>query len=120
MMIVVVVLIIGGVLVGTYLLYRQYQNNNVRKDLEELLEKGAIILDVRTPEEYADSHMKGAVNVALSRLNDEDLPLEKDQIYIVCCSHGLRSIQAMEILRSRGYTNIYDGGKCSELEKLIK
>ena len=75
-------------------------------------ESGYIILDVRTPEEFAQRHIPGAINVpneiietqALSQLPD------KDQLILVYCRSGNRSKQASEKLVALGYTNVVEFG----------
>lgn len=117
-MIIISIVIIA--ITGTYVFYKQYQQRNIEKDIPALVSNGAIILDVRTAKEYSKGHIEGSVNIALSKLRDENLLLDKDKTYITCCSHGLRSIKAVEVLKARGYPNIYNGGPCSDLEKKIK
>lgn len=72
---------------------------------------GAVIVDVRTPEEYAEGHLPGAVNLPLDRLDEapraigaSDLPL-----YVYCLS-GARSSRARALLGARGYANVTDMG----------
>ena len=71
-----------------------------------------IILDVRTPEEYAEKHIPGAVNVPNETIGISDvkeLP-EKDQLILVYCRSGNRSKQASQKLADLGYTNIVEFG----------
>ena len=105
---------------GLYAFYKQYQQRNIEKDIPTLISNGAIMLDVRTPAEYTKGHIEGSINIALSKLRDENLPLDKDKAYITCCSNGLRSIKAVEVLKAKGYRNVYNGGPCSDLEKKIR
>lgn len=118
--IMITVLISIVVIVGVYIFYNQYQQRHIEKDIPTLLSNGAIILDVRTPAEYSKGHIEGSVNFALSKLRDDSLPLDKDKTYITCCSHGLRSIKAVEVLKARGYQYVYNGGVCCDLAKKIE
>jgi len=65
-----------------------------------------MLLDVRTPEEYAEGHIKGAklipVQVLAERLNE--VPKDK-QVYVYCHSGG-RSSRASKLLAENGFTNI--------------
>ena len=75
-------------------------------------EKDYIILDVRTPEEFAEKHIPGAINIPNETIgNDEieELP-EKEQLILVYCRSGNRSKQASVKLAALGYTNIYEFG----------
>jgi phage shock protein E len=86
----------------------------------ELVNGGAIILDVRSKGEFAGGHIKGAVNISvdtlrsnLSRLKDKDKPI------ITCCASGMRSASAKSILQSNGYANVYNGGGWNSLQNKI-
>ena len=71
-----------------------------------------IILDVRTPEEFAEKHIPNAINVPNETIGTDDiaeLP-DKDQLILVYCRSGNRSKQASEKLVALGYTNIYEFG----------
>lgn len=75
-------------------------------------EGGVTVVDVRTPEEYADAHIEGAVNVPNETIADappELLP-DKDAVLLLHCRTGVRSKQAADKLVKLGYTQIYDFG----------
>ena len=73
---------------------------------------GYIILDVRTPEEFAEKHIPGAINVANETIGTDEIPElpDKDQLILVYCRSGNRSKQASEKLAVLGYTNIVEFG----------
>ncbi len=75
-------------------------------------ESGYIILDVRTAEEFNDSHIPGAVNIPNEEIGTEEIPQlpDKDQKIFVYCRSGNRSKQASEKLAALGYTNIIEFG----------
>ena len=75
-------------------------------------ETGYLILDVRTPEEYAQKHIPGAVNVPNEAIGTGEIPElpQKDQLILVYCRSGNRSKQASEKLAALGYTNIVEFG----------
>ena len=75
-------------------------------------QRGYIILDVRTQEEYDAGHVPGAVlipNTELEARAESELP-DKDQLLLVYCRSGRRSKLASEILVQLGYTNILEFG----------
>ena len=80
----------------------------------EIMEKntGCVILDVRTPEEYAHRHIPGAVNVPNETIGAEAIPQlpDKGQLILVYCRSGNRSKQAAEKLAKQGYRNIVEFG----------
>ena len=72
--------------------------------------ENAVLIDVRTPEEYAEGHLDNAVNI---NWYDEDFinqfeTIEKDETIYVYCKKGGRSSSAAELLTSTGYTNVID------------
>ena len=72
----------------------------------------AFIVDVRTPEEYADGHIPGAVHIPLDRVADqlERLIPDKTARIIFYCSVGGRSGTALETALELGYTQVYNLG----------
>ena len=90
--------------------YRQINMDEVITMMEE--ESGYIILDVRSPEEFADKHIPGAINVPNETIGTEEIPElpDKDQLILVYCRSGNRSKQASEKLVTLGYTNIVEFG----------
>lgn len=75
-------------------------------------EIGALLVDVRTPEEYEEKHIGGAVNIPNETISDTPpagLP-DKDAKLIVYCRTGVRSLQAADKLVEMGYTDVYDMG----------
>lgn len=83
---------------------------------------GAILLDVRTAEEYRDGHIDGSVNVPLDRISFiEDIVKDKSAPLYVHCYSGSRSGQAVSYLKEMGYTNAINiGGISSYRGKVIR
>lgn len=71
-------------------------------------EASVIVLDVRTPEEFAESHIEGALNVDFRGENfaEELAKLDRDQRYIVHCRSGRRSSASMKVFKELGFTDI--------------
>ena len=69
-----------------------------------------LLVDVRTPEEFATGHIAGAVNIPLQDIAARMSEIPKDTPAIIYCRSGNRSAQAMQILANAGYTQIYDLG----------
>ena len=71
-----------------------------------------ILLDVRTPEEFEELRIPGAINVPNEAIGDQDIPQlpDKDQLILVYCRSGNRSKQASEKLANIGYSNVYEFG----------
>ncbi len=90
--------------------YRQVSTADAITMMEE--ETGYIILDVRTPEEFADKHIPGAINIPNETIGTGEIPElpDKNQLILVYCRSGNRSVQASEKLAALGYTNIVEFG----------
>jgi len=75
-------------------------------------EKGYIILDVRTQEEYDQGHIPGAIVISHEEIAEkaEEVLTDKDQLILVYCRSGRRSKIAAEALAELGYTNIKEFG----------
>lgn len=80
------------------------------KEAKEIISesKNYVILDVRTREEYGNSHIKNAINIPYDEINDP-VPINKDNIIFVYCKSGKRSKIATEKLIELGYI-AYDLG----------
>ena len=75
-------------------------------------EEGYIILDVRTPEEFAERHIEGAILIPDYEIGEkaESVLTDKDQLILVYCRSGRRSKNAANELAKLGYTNIKEFG----------
>ena len=71
-----------------------------------------LIVDVRRPDEFAESHIAGAINVPNEEITDEmpELLPDKDQLLLIYCRSGNRSKEASQKLADIGYTNVYEFG----------
>jgi phage shock protein E len=86
----------------------------------QLVNEGAIILDVRSKGEFAGGHIKGAINISVDTLRSNLSKLkDKNQPIITCCASGMRSASAKSILQSNGFTQVYNGGGWSSLQNKI-
>lgn len=74
-----------------------------REEAHAKVEQGAVLLDVRTPGEFAGGHVEGAVNIPVQALGERLGELEKDRPLVVYCRSGARSHAAVKLLRDRGY-----------------
>ena len=72
---------------------------------------GAVLLDVRSPQEYREGHIPGSQNVPLQQLDKvEEVTDNIDTILYVYCHSGARSRQAVSLLQAMGYTNVHNIG----------
>jgi phage shock protein E len=87
----------------------------------EHLKKGALLVDVRTVEEFNAKHLTNAVNIPLDDLK-EKLPRrvpDKSRVLLLHCRTGRRSGIAEERLRAMGYTNSFNVGSYEQAEKVV-
>lgn len=73
---------------------------------QEIIDNGAVLIDVRTSEEYNREHIPNAVNIPLDQI--DTIGYDKETKIIVYCQSGTRSRQAVQTLVNMGYTNLYD------------
>ena len=90
---------------------RSMDSRDIEKnELEKMISKGAILIDVRSPQEYEEGHLEGALLIPeyelVSRCRQK--LKNKEAIYIVYCSSGTRSKKAQKELEKLGYTNVYN------------
>ena len=86
---------------------REIQGGEARK----LVAAGARLLDVRSPEEYAGSHLPGAVNIPVQELDRRLAEVgPRDAELILYCRSGSRSARATELLRRHGFSKVHNLG----------
>lgn len=81
-------------------------------EAKQLLDTGAVALDVREDWEYQAGHLPGALHLPLGRLarSVEELLPDKTRNIVVYCAGGVRPFQAAQWLRRNGWRNVWDMG----------
>ncbi|KLI01321.1 CoA-disulfide reductase, partial [Sporolactobacillus inulinus CASD] len=80
-------------------------------EVDQLVKQGALLIDVRTEQEYGNGAIQGAVNIPLDNLRERLSEISKDRDLIVSCRVGLRGYLAARILAQKGYSvKNLDGG----------
>ena len=89
-----------------------FKQPDINKGLKEYAEaENAVLLDVRTPQEYGEGHIPGSKNFPLQTLDKVRAVVEnKDAELFVYCYSGARSRQATAMLQHMGYTNVQNIG----------
>ncbi len=88
-------------------------------NFKELTEKGAVIVDVRTPAEFKAGHIKEAINVPLDTVSRQLQMIKKiNKPVIAVCRSGSRSGMAINILKKAGI-EAYNGGAWDLLKRKI-
>ena len=90
------------------------------KSVKEFMEKGAVIIDVRSAGEFQTGHIKGSKNIPLNVISSKINDIKKlNRPVIACCASGMRSAQATSILKSNGI-DAMNGGGWSNLQSKTK
>lgn len=91
-----------------------------KADFKALLESGALLIDVRSPEEFAAGHIPRASNIPLPAIQQEISRLKSKNLPVIAvCRSGARSGMAVRMLRRAGI-EAYNGGGWSRLAESLK
>ena len=83
--------------------YRNMQNWDITaEEFRIKIMQGAVIIDVRSRQEYREGHLEGAIN----RITKEIL--NKNQLILIYCQYGGRSRNVCRLMRKIGYNNVYN------------
>ncbi|OQW86729.1 MAG: rhodanese [Rhodoferax ferrireducens] len=82
--------------------------------LPELRKNGAILIDVRSPGEFAQANAPGTINIPLQDLGSRLSEIPKSAPVVVGCASGSRSGMARMMLKRQGYQNVYNIGSWSK------
>jgi len=84
--------------------------NVTSTEAKALLAKNSktVLLDVRTPDEYRQAHLKGALLIPLGELQRRVQEIPRGRPVLVYCAVGARSLSAAGFLASKGYRDIYN------------
>lgn len=108
-----------ALLAAVFLLKRRGQISLEEAKAE--LGKGAVVLDVRSPQEFAGGSLPGAVNIPLngiSRAVAQRFP-DKGTVLLCHCASGTRSAAAVSQLRAAGYPNAHNLGGYGRAAKVV-
>lgn len=101
---------------GFFNLFKRKRNMD---EIQEYLDNGAIVIDVRTVEEYEDGHVPGSKNIVLDTI-PENLDTIKGlgNSFITCCRSGARSGKAAEFLSEEGL-DVINGGPWQIVDQFV-
>ena len=95
-----------------------FSNNNSK--MENLIKEGAFLVDVRSPGEFAEGHIKGSTNIPLDQIQQKLGLFKGKGNIIVFCRSGARSAQAKSILEQNGIANVTNGGSWQSVNALVQ
>lgn len=87
----------------------------------QAIRNGALVIDVRGPDEYGSEHLSGTVNVPLGELSARigQVCLDKNRVILLHCLSGGRSGMAVGTLQLLGYTNAHNLGSYSRAQGIL-
>lgn len=92
---------------------------NTNENLSKLVNEGAFLVDVRTPEEFAEGNVKESINIPLDQVAVNLDKFKGKESIVVFCRSGNRSGQAKNILEQNGFTNVTNGGTWQDIIDVI-
>lgn len=92
---------------------------NTNGNLAKLVNEGAFLVDVRTPEEFAEGNVKESINIPLDQVAVNLDKFKGKENIVVFCRSGNRSGQAKNILEQNGFTNVTNGGTWQDINDVI-
>jgi rhodanese-related sulfurtransferase len=87
------------------------------ENINDLLLRGALVIDVRTESEFELGNAPGSVNVPLDQLQQNISRFNKNKPIITCCASGIRSATAKRILTNNGFNQVYNGGSWINMKR---
>ncbi|MCS6934555.1 MAG: rhodanese-like domain-containing protein [Chitinophagales bacterium] len=88
--------------------------------LEDALNNGAMLIDVRTPAEFKQGSVPGAINIPVEVIAEQTNRIPRHQPVVVFCRSGNRSERAKNILETKGYKNVLNGGSWQNVAQLLQ
>ncbi|HMK24460.1 MAG TPA: rhodanese-like domain-containing protein [Chitinophagaceae bacterium] len=89
--------------------------------IKDALRRGAIVIDVRTPQEFDQGKVPGSINIPVDRIavNAERIK-NMTRPVVFCCASGARSSNAATIMKQKGMKEVYNGGSWYDVIKVLK
>jgi rhodanese-related sulfurtransferase len=116
----IVFLILAGLITAFWLWKRSGQIS--KPAARALLEKNALVVDVRTRSEFKSGHLPGALNIPVDEI-ETALPAkvkDRNQPMLLHCASGMRSAVARQKLKQLGYANVFNLGSYGRAGSILK
>jgi rhodanese-related sulfurtransferase len=95
--------------------YKWWNSRRVVRLLPALKAKGAVMVDVRSAQEFATGQAHGTINIPLSELGSRLHEISRNVPVVVCCASGTRSGMAKLLLRKNGFSDVHNVGAWTKL-----
>ncbi len=92
-----------------------------KSSVKDALQKGAIIIDVRTVNEYDQGRVPESINIPLNLIPQNIERIKgMERSVVLCCASGNRSGQAARVLKANGIKDVHNGGSWLKVLKVVK
>jgi len=96
--------------------------NDLSKDsARNMIREGAVVIDVRSEDEYQNAHIETAVNIPLNEISSKigAVAGDKNKVILLHCRSGSRSFIGKRILKRMNYRNVYNLGSFGRAERMV-
>lgn len=100
-------------------IFKQLFGGSDSVNLKPIIDEGAYLVDVRTPGEFTQGHVKGSINIPLDAIPSQLAKFKGKKNIIVFCRSGARSSQAKNILEQNGFSNVVNGGTWEDVNQFV-
>ena len=101
-------------------IFKQLFGGSEPVNLQEIIDEGAFLVDVRSPVEFAQGHVEGSVNIPLDTIQSKLAQFKGKKNIVVFCRSGNRSGQAKVILEQNGFSNVVNGGSWEDVNQYVR
>jgi len=89
--------------------------------IKDALSRGAIVIDVRTPQEFDQGKVPESINIPVDRIAaNADRIINMKRPVVFCCASGMRSANALNIMKGKGLKEGYNGGSWYHVIKILR
>jgi phage shock protein E len=101
-------------------LKKLFSQRNSSESLHSIVAHGAMLVDVRNPDELKSGQVPGAVNIPLSQVANNIDKFKNQKHIILYCGSGSRAAKAQTILQANGINNVTNAGGWKDVEKAVR
>lgn len=109
-----------ALLVSGFNFYKSKQLQQEKAIISEAIKKGALLVDVRSPKEFSEGSVEGAINIPLDSIEDKFDQFAGHPNIVVFCRTGNRSSTARRKLMNAGFENVINGGPWTYVQEIVE
>ncbi len=89
--------------------------------VKDALRRGAIVIDVRTPQEFDQGKVPESINIPVDKITANSERIKgMNRPVVFCCASGARSSNAATMMKQKGLKEVYNGGSWYDVLKILK